>query len=114
MSDPGTNPVSAPVPDLGDPATYRPLLESAFVIDQDAGPVELRLVRVDEERVSGGFGQFSIFFHGPASRLLPQGIHALRHQTLGTIELFLVPVVGSNRERILYEACFSRLVPTGR
>jgi hypothetical protein len=43
-------------------------------------------------------------------RMLPQGTYSFRHDTLGEFLLFIVPVVGSNDERIVYEACFNRRV----
>lgn len=89
-----------------DPATYRQQIGTVFSID---GPdqVELRLATVTDERVSGSIRQFSLLFHGPADRILPQGTYSFRHDGLGPLMLFIVPVVGSNRERIVYEACFT-------
>lgn len=34
-------------------------------------------------------------------------MYAFHHDTLGSLMLFIVPVVGSNAERIVYQACFS-------
>jgi hypothetical protein len=89
-----------------DPATYRREIGTIFRID---GPdqVDLRLATVSDERVSGGIQQFSLFFHGPADRIVPQGMYSFRHDGLGPLTLFIVPVVGSNEERIVYEACFT-------
>jgi uncharacterized protein DUF6916 len=89
-----------------DPATYRRQIGTIFSID---GPdkVDLRLATVTDERVSGNTQQFSLFFHGPANRVVPQGTYSLRHDELGLLLLFIVPVVGSNEERIVYEACFT-------
>jgi hypothetical protein len=92
---------------MTDPATYRAQLETIFRVEQDAVAIPLRLVEVADERVSGGMRQFSLLFHGPADRLLPQGTYALRHDALGDLDLFIVPIVGSNRERIVYQACFN-------
>jgi len=88
-------------------STFRPHVDTTFVADPGALKIPLRLAEIGDERVSGGMKQFSIFFHGPADCLLSQGTYALDHATLGLLELFLVPVAGSNRERIVYEACFS-------
>ena len=89
-----------------DPATYRRHIGSTFRID---GPdhVDLRLATVTDERVNGGVQQFSLFFHGPADRIVPQGTYAFQHDGLGPLMLFIVPVVGSNEQRIVYEACFT-------
>jgi hypothetical protein len=89
-----------------DPATYREQLGTIFSVDQP-DRVELRLAEVTDERVGGGTRQFSLFFHGPAGRVLPQGTYSFRHAALGSLLLFIVPVIGSNAERIVYQACFS-------
>ena len=89
-----------------DPATYRRLIGTVFSLDEPR-PVDLRLATVTDERVSGGVLQFSVFFHGPADQILPQGMYSFRHDGLGSLTLFIVPVVGSNEERIVYQACFS-------
>lgn len=88
--------------------TFRAHVDTTFMADPGARGIPLRLAEVGDERVSGGMEQFSLFFHGPADRLLPQGTHALEHTALGLLALFLVPVAGSNHERIIYQACFSR------
>jgi hypothetical protein len=31
----------------------------------------------------------------------------LRHDALGSLALFIVPIAGSTRERTIYQACFS-------
>jgi len=87
-------------------AMFRVHLDTTFMADSQGVP--LRLAEVVDERASAGIEQFSLFFHGPADRVLPQGTYALEHAALGPLALFLVPVVGSNHERIVYQACFSR------
>lgn len=89
-----------------DPATYRRFVGTLFSVDEPH-QVDLRLATVTDERVSGGVLQFSVFFHGPADQILPQGMYSFRHDGLGPLTLFIVPVVGSNEERIVYQACFS-------
>lgn len=91
-------------------AMFRHYLKTTFRIEHAEGPIPLTLAKVTEERAAGGFRHFSIFFHGPADRLLPQGIYALQQDTVGSLDLFIVPVIGSNRERIIYEACFSQAI----
>ena len=91
-------------------ATFRAHVNTAFVVSPGSGAVTLRLADVVERPISAGLEQFSLFFHGPTDRLLPQGTYEIEHASLGLIALFLVPVVGSNHERIVYEACFSRPV----
>jgi ribosomal protein S18 acetylase RimI-like enzyme len=104
-----------PAPDAGfvhtDPATYREHLGTIFGVDHELEPVQFRLAEVTDERVGGGFGQFSLIFHGPADPVLSQGMYSFRHDALGSLALFIVPVVGSNADRTVYQACFSRPVP---
>jgi hypothetical protein len=94
------------------PETFQAHLDTIFELD-DASGIQLRLVEVSDEGVAHGIRQFSLFLHGPADRLLPADTYSFRHQTLGSIELFIAPVLGSNHERIVYQACFSVLVPPG-
>ena len=54
---------------------------------------------------------FSVLFHGPLERFLPQGMVGLRHETLGEFELFLVPVA-RDTDGFQYEAVFNRLIAT--
>lgn len=51
-------------------------------------------------------GAFSLNFVGPAAPLLQQSIYSLRHVTLGTLELFIVPI-GKESDGIVYEAIFT-------
>ena len=95
---------------INNPETFRQYLNTNFVFDDPSGPLHLRLVEVEDEGVAHGVRQFSLFFHGPADRVLPANTFSFRHESLGQIDLFLGPVVGSNQERILYQACFSVLV----
>jgi hypothetical protein len=95
------------------PATFQPHVGSDFTVEAAGQSVALRLVEVVDDGIAHGLHQFSLFFHGPADRVLPASIHRLDHHALGTMELFVVPVVGSTAERILYQACFSVWAPEG-
>jgi hypothetical protein len=95
---------------MNDPAMFREQLDTIFQLDVEAdgsGPIQLRLVNVADDGVASGIRQFSLFFHGPADRVLPQNTYSFRHEALGSLALFIVPVVGSNRERVVYQACFN-------
>jgi hypothetical protein len=91
-----------------EPHAFRAQIDTGFEVEHADGPIPLRLASVSDDVVVSGFLQFSLFFHGPPARLLPQGIYVLRHETLGALALFIVPILGSTRERIVYEACFNR------
>ena len=49
---------------------------------------------------------FSLFFLGPGDLYLPQKMYTLRHETLGTLEIFIAPV-GRDAKGYLYEAVFT-------
>ncbi|MGD0084169.1 MAG: hypothetical protein ABSD78_13360 [Acidimicrobiales bacterium] len=49
---------------------------------------------------------FVLTFSGPLERPIGQRIHELRHDVMGEIELFLVPV-GPAHGRLTYEAVFN-------
>jgi hypothetical protein len=53
-----------------------------------------------------GMERFSIFFDGPGETKLPQAIYHLRHEKMGEVDLFLVPVSG-NENGFRYEAVFN-------
>ena len=91
-----------------EPAALRAQLDTIFHAAGEAGQVPLRLAEVVEGQSDRRVQRFSILFHGAADRMLPQGTYSFRHDTLGEFLLFIVPVVGSNDERIVYEACFNR------
>lgn len=93
---------------LPGPEAFRPHIGTDFTIEEGAQQAVLRLAEVSDSGVSNGMHQFSLFFHGPADRILPERIHALRHPSLGILEIFIAPVVGSNDRRTVYQACFSR------
>lgn len=87
---------------------FRGALESTFRVVSSDGHVPLRLVEVAEGRSGRGIEQFSLIFHGPADRRLAQGNYEVEHDVLGSMLLFLVPVLESNAERMVYESTFTR------
>src|SRR5262249_7446552 len=49
---------------------------------------------------------FSLLFRGPMTPVLPQRIYRLDHETLGSLDLFLVPI-GPRDGGMVYEAIFT-------
>lgn len=91
-------------------AQFATAAQLPFVVSVPGGPpVALRLVDVTES-YGAGSEQFSLIFTGPADRRFDQGIHPVRHDTLGTFALFLVPV-GTDGVTAMYQAVFNRLTP---
>jgi hypothetical protein len=105
-------------PDQLNLETFLPCLNTKFQVGVDpASGVELELVEASamshERRSHPGKGSvqesFSLVFHGPDNRLLPQQIHAFAHDRIGRFELFIVPI-GQKPGLIQYQAIFNRLV----
>jgi hypothetical protein len=105
MVEPG--PVAGPF----DAATFRAELGTTFQVVLGTEHIPLRLAEVADGRTGGGFMRFSVLFHGPPDRMLSQGTYEFGHDKLGSLLLFIVPIVGSDAERIVYEACFSHRLP---
>jgi hypothetical protein len=83
---------------------------SSFVLTvPGAPPVEAVLTEVSDRRVMGDTENFSIVFTGPSDSLFEQGVVEMTHGSIGSFELFLVPI-GRTAESITYEAVFNRLV----
>jgi hypothetical protein len=90
-----------------DPDTFRPHLNTEFVIASDNGRVGLQLVSVGEPPVVNDVLQFDLILHGPPELQLAQGTYEVSHAQLGSMAWFIVPIVGSNAQRIVYQVCFS-------
>lgn len=77
----------------------------------DGGAIELVLVEARSLSLRPGTAgprrePFSLLFRGPKSPVLAQRIYPLEHETLGRLEIFLVPV-GPDGEGMRYEAIFN-------
>ena len=79
-------------------------------MDQPFGPVDLELTSV-EDRSNKAVDAFSILFRGPREQEFGQGNYRLKHETLGEVDLFLVPILDPEPrdDRICYQAIISRL-----
>ena len=96
--------------------TFRPHLGEAFWIEvSPTHTLETRLVAADGlgEATRSPGGQpaterrpFSIVFQGPGDVVLPQRIYRVRHDVIGTFDLFLVPI-GRDAAGMRYEAVFT-------
>lgn len=93
-------------------ASFEPHLNTTFRLDHDeAGKLNLELTEATDKTPEGVAGeQFSLIFKGPPEPYLAQQTYALKHPTLGQIDLFLVPV-GKQEDGFLYEAYFNRSTP---
>jgi hypothetical protein len=68
-------------------------VDSLFELQAADGVVPLKLAKVEPAGNSGRpGGAFSLMFAGPKGASLPQAIYPVGHPTLGTMDIFLVPV----------------------
>jgi hypothetical protein len=94
-------------------ATFAPAVGDTFVLDAgETGLLELELLEsrphhpdAPAEDASGARAPFSLLFRGPPDPLLPQRIYRLEHESLGPLEIFLVPVA-RDEAGSSYEAVF--------
>jgi hypothetical protein len=77
-----------------------------FTVAVDGGPVDFTLVEVREGIESQHYAPFSLEFTAPGDVALPQATYSLAHGTLGTLDIFLVPVAREGG-LIRYEAVFN-------
>lgn len=94
------------------PATFAPAVGSTFTISLDGPPHTLALVLEHvTEHVAPPHAPraqpFSLLFTGPTGGHLPQATYILRHETLGALQIFIVPVGPQPDGRHQYEAVFN-------
>lgn len=102
--------------------TFSPWLKTKFRVGLDpSGFIDLELVGANAINSPGqtkpaakGTVQetFSLVFHGPDNRFLPQRIYPFEHDRLGRFDLFIVPI-GQKPGYIEYQAVFNRLIKPG-
>ena len=89
-------------------------MDETFRIVADETVLDARLVSADEFRTRSGDAPshpgkrtpFSLVFRAALEPVLPQRIYELRHDEMGSFELFLVPI-GPDEHGMRYEAAFS-------
>jgi len=91
--------------------SFRPLMGAVFQVVEVGLERELRLVEVGEvgrgwSAGRSGRAPFSIVFEDSSDTLMPQGIHPLNHESLGSLEIFLVPIQPEDG-RFRYQAIFA-------
>jgi len=93
--------------------TFAPLVGHVFVVYVDTTNVlDLELLEAvplggsDSTAAVQGRRPFSLTFRGPRMPVLVQRIYPMGHPTLGSFEVFLVPV-GSDEQGMLYELVFN-------
>lgn len=91
-------------------ADFSPLLNNKFHIYFNPSlPSTVELIEISEKKTSSaeaGRQPFSIIFRGPKDKIWPQGMYKINHQSLGEMQLFIVPI-GPDDEGLCYEAVFN-------
>ncbi len=69
-------------------------LHSAFkvALPEPYDPIVLELTEVVEHNKVPKVESFSVFFRGPLTPILQQGIKRMEHEQLGVVEIFITPV----------------------
>jgi hypothetical protein len=90
--------------------TFSPYVNDLFRAKLPQGDVEIELGEVDLHPggpMGGSTRQpFTLIFLGPKSAMLPEATYALTHADLGTVEIYLIPIISSG-ERQSYQAIFN-------
>ena len=68
--------------------------------------IEVAEIGAETDGGSAGRKQFSLIFHESDSTYVPQRIYAIKHPTLGWLDLFLVPI-GPDQTGMRYQAVFT-------
>jgi hypothetical protein len=90
-------------------AAFAKNLNQVFEIQLDnEKSLVVTLSEVSELNESARQQRFSLIFKGPEDTLLPQQLYSMRHESLGTFEIFLVPV-GTAPDGFLYQAVFNQM-----
>ena len=82
-------------------------LHTTFYLAQPPHRAPLELVEVTERDDSPDFEQFSLIFRAAMTPVFPQRTYRLEHETLGPMDLFLVPI-GPDETGMRYQAVFNR------
>ncbi len=85
-------------------------LNTHFLVSvSDAETVELELIECNDLGSTPKQEQFSILFRGPLQPSLQQMTYEMKHEKLGDVLIFLVPV-RKDAGSMYYEAVFNRFV----
>lgn len=84
-------------------------VDKPFTLQLDDATYPLTLISADKLPSSAALGDreaFSIVFRGEGDLVLAQQIYRIRNDTLGEMDLFIVPI-GPDEKGMCYEAVFS-------
>lgn len=103
--------MSAQIPELPGHADFLAAVGDGFDADDGTGTdFALTLVSCSDELRSGGYSSYSLGFRAPGTEIRPQSTFTLRHPTLGTLAIFLVPTA-TDAAGTEYTAHFNTVLP---
>lgn len=89
---------------------FRPHVDTTFLVRSTSGTqATLRLAAVVELPRMANIEQFSLRFHAPSAMNELAGTRSFEHPTLGHFDLFISAVGAPTADRVVYEACLSRM-----
>lgn len=91
-------------------SAFQKVAGTKFEVILAPGNVQLVLSKVIDHGSTPAHEQFSLLLKGPGNTFLPQQIYSLRHEILGELELFLVPVGQEADGSYQYEIVFNRFI----
>ncbi len=80
-----------------------------WLLAEGLEPYAMDLVECVNGYSTPGQEQFSLRFRGDRASIYPQRIYAVKHDSIGEFELFLVPIA-QDESGTSYEAVFNRFV----
>lgn len=92
-------------------AEFKACLNQFFLLQLDGfEAIKMELINLESMRPNNpgddSRQSFSVMFQGPMEPRLNQGIYALENESMGRIEIFLVPIE-TNATGVQYEAIFN-------
>jgi hypothetical protein len=85
-------------------------LNTKFRVDTDAGqPREIELTEVTELSQKPRQESFAVIFLAPSDFVPVQGLYTIKHDALGTLDIFMVPV-SNDKRGVRFEAVFNHLI----
>ena len=89
---------------------FRENLNTRFAVSLgDDQTAQLELIECNDLGSTPTQEQFSLIFRGPLETFLPQMTYEMKHESLGDVSIFLVPI-RKDAEFLYYEAVFNRLI----
>jgi hypothetical protein len=80
-----------------------------WLLNEGSEPYAMDLVELSNGHSTPRQEQFSLRFRGDRNQVFPQRIYPMKHDSIGSFDLFLVPI-GRDDTGTFYEAVFNRLI----